>query len=295
MHLFTILKLVRAPAGITAISNILAAATLAVTLTPGGQLSTNVVTLIIASILFYYAGMTLNDCFDYKEDLQERPTRPIPNGDLSLSSAWLLGSGLMLCGLFLAFSFSQMAGYVGLVLSTVIVLYNSIIKEGFLGSICMASCRYFNWILGATFIGLSSLSWQMALPIFFYIVGLTFLSKQETQGENKNAVFVCAFMLLLTALSGLYFVVDVFQLSDTQRYISFALVTLWVGLNLQKLIRVFNDFTPANIQGLIGWMVIGVIPLDALLVALSGNYLVAIIILALLPPCRMLNKYLYVT
>lgn len=291
MSLLTLLKLVRAPAGITAISNIVAAATIA----SQGQLNASLLLLILASVLFYYSGMTLNDCFDYQEDLKERPNRPIPSGELSLTQGWCIGFGLMIGGLLLAFSYSQIAGYVGIALSIVITLYNSIIKEGFIGSICMASCRYVNWILGATFIGLSSQNFLMALPIFFYITGLTFLSKQETHGENKNAVWVCATMLLLTALSGAYFVSNVFILDTMQLYISFALITLWTVLNLKKLIRVFNDFTPENIQNLISWMVIGVIPLDALFVALSGNYIVALFILALLPPCRMLNKYLYVT
>ena len=76
---------------------------------------------------------------------------------------------------------------------------------------------------------------------------------------------------------------------------AFVLIAVWCLLIASKLIKVFKDFTPGNIQQLIGWMVIGVIPLDALLVAASGEYLMSLIILALLPPCRMLNKYLYVT
>jgi 4-hydroxybenzoate polyprenyltransferase len=40
------------------------------------------------------------------------------------------------------------------------------------------------------------------------------------------------------------------------------------------------------------FMVIGVIPLDALLVAMAGHYWFALGIIALLPPTRMLNKRL---
>jgi 4-hydroxybenzoate polyprenyltransferase len=291
MSLLTLLKLVRAPAGITAISNIVAAATIA----SNGQLNASLILLITSSILFYYSGMTLNDCFDFKEDSIERPSRPIPSGELSLKSAWIFGASMMLGGLVLAFLHSQTAGIIGLCLGAVIVLYNGLIKNGFAGSVCMASCRYFNWVLGATFVGLAGQNWLMALPIFFYIIGLTYLSKQETHGENKNAVFFCAFMLLLTALSGLYFVFTVFMLEQWQTYISVALIVVWSVLNVNKLIKVFKEFTPNNIQNLISWMVIGVIPLDALFVALSGHYIIALVILALLPPCRLLNKYLYVT
>jgi hypothetical protein len=102
-------------------------------------------------------------------------------------------------------------------------------------------------------------------------------------------------MIALTTLSAVYLVVEVFTLSTQQQIISALLIAAWFAMMSSKLIKVFKHFQPKNIQQLIGWMVIGVIPLDALLVALSGEYLFSLIILALLPPCRMLNKYLYVT
>lgn len=291
MTALTFLKLIRAPAGFTAISNILAASIIA----SSNQLDSSLILLITASVLFYFSGMALNDCFDYKEDLVERPQRPIPNGDLSLKSAWVIGFTLMFTGLIFAFCYSTTSGYIGLALSTVIILYNGYIKQGLMGSVCMASCRYFNWILGASFVALSINSLSLALPIFFYITGLTFLSKQETHGRDKSAVFFCASMIVLTALSALYLVLDIFMLSEQQQAISAMLIVIWFAMMASKLIKVFKQFEPQNIQQLIGWMVIGVIPLDALLVALSGEYIFSLIILALLPPCRMLNKYLYVT
>jgi 4-hydroxybenzoate polyprenyltransferase len=291
MTALTFLKLIRAPAGFTAISNILAASIIA----SSNQLDSSLILLITASVLFYFSGMALNDCFDYKEDLVERPQRPIPNGDLSLKSAWVIGFTLMFTGLIFAFCYSTTSGYIGLALSTVIILYNGYIKQGLMGSVCMASCRYFNWILGASFVALSVNSLSLALPIFFYITGLTFLSKQETHGRDKSAVFFCASMIVLTALSALYLVLDIFMLSEQQQAISAMLIVIWFAMMASKLIKVFKQFEPQNIQQLIGWMVIGVIPLDALLVALSGEYIFSLIILALLPPCRMLNKYLYVT
>lgn len=291
MTALTFLKLIRAPAGFTAISNILAASIIA----SSNQLDSSLILLITASVLFYFSGMALNDCFDYKEDLVERPQRPIPNGDLSLKSAWVIGFTLMFTGLIFAFCYSTTSGYIGLALSTVIILYNGYIKQGLMGSVCMASCRYFNWILGASFVALSVNSLSLALPIFFYITGLTFLSKQETHGRDKSAVFFCASMIVLTALSALYLVLYIFMLSEQQQAISAMLIVIWFAMMASKLIKVFKQFEPQNIQQLIGWMVIGVIPLDALLVALSGEYIFSLIILALLPPCRMLNKYLYVT
>lgn len=289
--LFTLLKLMRAPAGFTAISNILAAAVIA----SQGNLQANVGLLIVASVFFYFAGMILNDCFDFHEDARERPERPIPSGAISLKTAWGIGLAFIAIGLGLSFSYSLFSGLIGVALTTTIFLYNGFIKEGLLGSMCMASCRYLNWLLGASFIALSAENYVLGLPIFFYITGLTFLSKQETQARNKNSVLFCALMLMFTAFSGLYLVLNVFELTQNQTYIAYGLIALWCTLMLNKLVLIFKAFTPSNIQQLIGFMVIGVIPLDALLVALSGHYVYAFIILALLPPCRLLNKYLYVT
>ncbi|MBU2869436.1 UbiA family prenyltransferase [Colwellia sp. E2M01] len=289
--LLTVLKLMRAPAGITAMSNILAASII----TSQANLRWDVLLLIMASVLFYFAGMILNDCFDYKEDLAERPQRPIPNGDISLKSAWMLGASFILAGLAFSFSYSVVSGVIGIALTTTIFLYNGFIKEGLLGSMCMASCRYLNWLLGASFVALSSESFLLALPIFFYITGLTFLSKQETHARNKNSVVFCGSMLVLTGLASIYLINVVFILSTVELTIAYSLMFIWAMLMLNKLLNVFKAFTPANIQQLIGFMVIGVIPLDALIVALSGEYILSLLILALLPPCRMLNKYLYVT
>lgn len=291
MTVLTFLKLIRAPAGFTAISNILAAAVIA----SSNQLNADLILLITASVLFYFSGMALNDCFDYQEDLAERPQRPIPSGELSLKAAWLIGFTLMSAALVCAFCYSTASGYIGLALASAIILYNGFIKQGLLGSMCMASCRYFNWLLGASFVALSVNSWLFSLPIFFYITGLTLLSKQETHGRDKNAVWFCAIMIALTTISAVYLIVEIFTLSTQQQIIAALLIAAWFAMMASKLIKVFKHFQPQNIQQLIGWMVIGVIPLDALLVALSGEYLFSLIILALLPPCRMLNKYLYVT
>ena len=291
MTFITLLKLVRAPAGFTAVSNILAAAIIATS----GQLSLNTLLLCVASLCFYFAGMALNDCFDYKIDLAERANRPIPQGLISLSQAWLVGFALLGCALVLAFLHSVTTFYVGLILSSCILLYNGVVKDGLAGSIFMASCRYFNWLLGASIAVITLNSFYFALPILFYIIGLTYLSKQEVQATNKNAVFFIAAMLVLCALAMMGLTRYVLSLTVMQSIVSYSLICLWFLLNIQKLVNVFTSFNPENIQKMITWLIIGVIPLDALIVVISGHYLLGFVILALLPPCRLLSKKLAMT
>lgn len=282
------LRLIRAPAGFTALSNILAGSVLM----SQGQLTSEILYLLTASVCFYFAGMSINDCFDYQEDLAHRSSRPIPSGSISMAKAWVIGTGLILSGLAFSFMYSLISGYIGIALTVAIFTYNGLIKEGLMGSFCMASCRYLNWLLGASFVALSAESWLVAVPIFAYITGLTYLSKQETKGDNKQVVWFTAFMLFVTITSCIYLVEVVFKPQSVHYYIALALLTVWSSLILNKLRLVFSQFSPENIQKMIVFMVIGVIPLDALLVALAGHYLFALIILALLPPCRMLNKRL---
>jgi 4-hydroxybenzoate polyprenyltransferase len=291
MTIITLLKLVRAPAGFTAVSNILAAAIIATS----GQLTADIILLCVASVCFYFAGMALNDCFDYKIDLAERANRPIPQGLISISQAWSVGFTLLGCALLFAFMHSITAFYLGLTLSCCILLYNGVIKDGLAGSISMASCRYVNWLLGASIAALTINSYYFALPILFYIIGLTYLSKQEVQATNKNTIFFTAIMLLLTAVAMIWLTTQVLALTVNQSIVAYSLIGIWFALNAFKLASIFKAFTPDNIQKMITWLIIGVIPLDALIVVISGHYILGCVILALLPPCRLLSKKLAMT
>src|SRR5437868_13214814 len=57
--------------------------------------------LIAASAALYTAGMVFNDMFDREIDAKERPFRPIPSGQISLSSASKLGATLLAAGILL--------------------------------------------------------------------------------------------------------------------------------------------------------------------------------------------------
>ena len=73
------IQLLRAPNGITAASNILAAGVII----SGGTAPLTLLWLCLASICIYYAGMVFNDCFDLKEDTADCPQRAIPSGQIS--------------------------------------------------------------------------------------------------------------------------------------------------------------------------------------------------------------------
>jgi hypothetical protein len=102
-------------------------------------------------------------------------------------------------------------------------------------------------------------------------------------------------MLILTAISLLLLVTLLVNHSSNHTYIACILVSIWFVVMSKKLVTIYRDFTPANIQNMIVWLIIGVIPLDALIVTISGHYGYAVLILALLPPCRFFGKRLAMT
>ena len=117
----------------------------------GGMLDIRVLPVIFASLCLYAAGLAMNDLADYKEDLQDRPSRPLPSGRVSVKSAWtavLLLAGLGI-GLLVQFS-GQFAAAVGLTLLIHIALYNFLTKRiPIIGPINMGLCRTLSAALGA--------------------------------------------------------------------------------------------------------------------------------------------------
>jgi 4-hydroxybenzoate polyprenyltransferase len=56
-----------------------------------------------------------------------------------------------------------------------------------------------------------------------------------------------------------------------------------------------KDYAPATIQAAITTLVIGIIPLDAILVMATGQVAAGALILFLVIPSRIIARYLYVT
>ena len=54
--------------------------------------------LLVGGSLMYTAGMILNDAADVRWDRENRKERPIPNGSVSLASAWSVGLAMLLGG-----------------------------------------------------------------------------------------------------------------------------------------------------------------------------------------------------
>ena len=99
--------------------------------------------LLLGSSLIYAGGCTLNDAFDEKFDRKHNPERPLPSGQVSSKTVWLLGFiELGLGGSLLIYGAKCVYLWVLLLIVT-IVAYDYLHKKWAGGFVLMGGCRLF--------------------------------------------------------------------------------------------------------------------------------------------------------
>lgn len=283
----TYLQLARAPALPTAVSNI-AAAHLIVT---GGQVDwTALAILSMASCALLAGGMVLNDCFDYDVDARERPARPLPSGRVAKVTAWSLGLGLLAAGVALAGSAGLRSLAAAAAVVAAILLYDGLLKSTWLGPLVMGSCRYLNWVLGMSIVALAPRAWWLPLPILLYIGAVTLLSRAEAGGTDRRPIVASGAALMLAAIS---FAALVLTGVLTEVWVLLP-AALGLAAAVALVVRSYRYFSPSTVQAGVGTLILGVIPLDALMVLASGIGWGAALLLLMIPS-RLLGRRLYVT
>ncbi len=93
-----------------------------------------VLPVVGCSLLLYAAGMIWNDCADFEEDLQHRPQRPLPSGNVDRKTAFVVGVVLAVAGVTLTLFSGLWAFVVALVLLGLVVSYDWGRGGGYVGS-----------------------------------------------------------------------------------------------------------------------------------------------------------------
>jgi 4-hydroxybenzoate polyprenyltransferase len=172
-------------------TNVLAAAVLAGM--PVGAAA--VVAVAVACSLFYVGGMFLNDAFDREFDARMRPERPIPSGAVSVGEVFGIGYGLLVAGLALVAITARLTvglwtpGLVaGLALGGTIVLYDAWHKENPAAPVLMGLCRVLVYVTTAAALtgGVPAPVSVGAVVLLAYLIGLTYVARQENLGEVRN-------------------------------------------------------------------------------------------------------------
>lgn len=282
-----LLRLIRAPAVFTAISNVLAAHLVA---TAGRIVPYQLEATMAISACLYAAGMIMNDLVDIAEDRRERPERPLPAGTVTLRQAIGLMLAFFALALIIALAAGRMTSLITFVLCALIVAYNALFKATVLGPLVMALCRSGNWLLGLSVSPLSGLSLLLCLPVGLYTYGITKLSRDETTALQRQGLVAITFVLL--AAVGIQAWLIVFRLPHTWPLVLWALAA---GALVWLVVILWRDYAPQRIQQTITYLLLGMIPADALLAWAGAPWWGGLAVLSLWYPSRRLAQAIQIT
>jgi hypothetical protein len=199
-------------------SNVLAGMVMA-----GGALDLRFIPAGLSLSLFYVGGMYLNDAFDRGIDTIERPDRPIPAGKVSAATVFAAGFAMLASGLALlawmgfgspddaswrkAGTVSWPAPASGAVLAAAIVLYDAYHKGNPLSPVLMGFCRVLVYLTAGLLIAcpLPPRLLAGAAVTLCYVIGLTYVAKQETLRRVENIwplVFLAVPILYFLPVAG---------------------------------------------------------------------------------------------
>src|SRR2546430_11653104 len=137
----------------------------------------------------FVGGMFLNDAFDVEFDRQYRMERPIPSGQIPVDEVWRWGFGWLGAGTVILILLSKPTGVLAVLLLVCIVIYDAVHKLVGFSPVLMAACRSFLYLVAASTAvhGVTGLAIWSAFVLAAYIVGLSFLARQESTGGALDA------------------------------------------------------------------------------------------------------------
>ncbi len=255
-------------------TNVLAAAVLAGV--PAASLG--IVACALACSCFYVGGMFLNDAFDREFDARVRPERPIPSGSATAVAVFAGGFALLGAGLVIVWLTARLvlgdatSGVVsGLVLAGAIVLYDAWHKANSAAPVLMGLCRVLVYVTTAAALtgGVPSAVAIGAVVLLAYLIGLTYVARQENLGEVRNMWPLACLALPFLVWIGSAFAGGV----ATVLYVGFL---AWVSFALSHLGWQARVDVPRTVVSLIA----GIALLDGLAVAGAGHASLALLCVA---------------
>lgn len=250
--------------------------------------------LLAASVCLYWSGMIFNDVFDLKQDLAERPGRPIPSGEIPIRSAATLGTILILLGIGIAATVSRSSLIIAVCLALTILAYDAIVKRTVFGPLAMGGCRFFNIMLAASAIGDWQLIWQrpqlqVAAGLGIYVAGLTWFARNEAANSQRPQLTAASLVSLFgVAILAWLPLQHIGAVSPTLIQVALAIIAIVVA---RRLVAAIIKPEPRSIQVAIKTMLLSIVTLDATMIYFStGNVGYALAAVALIIPAIVLSK-----
>jgi 4-hydroxybenzoate polyprenyltransferase len=261
--------------------------------------------ILLAGIALYWGGMILNDVFDIDRDRQERPTRPIAAGHVSLSAATRVGWILLIVGVAIALACGYVPGTVALVLAAMIVAYDGPLKSTPLAPAAMGACRVLSFLLGAS----AALAFDdgVEIPRYIigiaggfgvYIMGITTMARDEATA-GRSPLLATGLVVTIVGIGLLAVSPQIADQpnawhTDVQR--TFPLLVGMIGLPvILRAGRAVLEPTPTNIQNAIRVGILSIIPLAAAMAFLGAGPIWGLAVFALVVPAIALAAKFRVT
>lgn len=278
--LVTLLKLGRVSNLPTVWTNVLAGTVLA----SGTVQSWRFAVVLLAMSLLYVGGMYLNDYFDRAIDAAERPSRPIPAGEISAAAVAAFGFGMLGAGVTLMAATGLAAALSGALLALAIVAYDVFHKGNPGAPVVMGLCRALVYCGAAAAASATVPTGVMiaALALLAYVAGLTYAARQESYDRVGNLwplVLLSAPMLLaLPALAqGAAAALVYVTLAGCAAYAVYLLAMRPV---------------PGAVSRAVGLLIAGICLVDATLLASTGAIVPALAAVLAFPLTLFLQKHI---
>jgi hypothetical protein len=286
-----LVRLVRLPSVVTVPGDVLAGAAWGgAPGAPGGAAR------VASSSMAYLAGMAVNDWADRDEDAIERPTRPIPAGEISAETALSVGVGLSLGALALASVRAHGRNSLGITVPLLLSIwtYDLKAKQTPAGPWTMALARTLDVLVGAGRPEPSALA--PAGVIGAHTLLITLVSREEAGGASRRLATGALAGVALTTTAAATLVGRAGRPGGTvDRALQFGSVAIYASVMTQAGIGALRGGDAASAQRFVGAGVFANMPLQAALLAARGRAAQAVAVLGCWQLGRRLGRKVAVT
>ncbi|MGK6350047.1 UbiA-like protein EboC [Parapedobacter sp. DT-150] len=289
------LQLMRPANVMTAISDVLAGAAIAMLYLGNGSTALSWPTLALLALAtagLYGGGVVFNDVFDAALDAKERPERPIPSGRVPLLHAVYWGTALFAVGVLAAGLIGVVSGGIAIAIVLMCLVYDRWAKHhAVMGPVAMGLCRGLNLLLGISYaIPALEQAWFLAFIPVVYIAGVTTISRGEVHGGKKMPLLLSAGLYALVI--GLIAYFGVFR---GEIGLGLGMLAAFALFIYPPLMRAVKTQDAPDIRKAVKHGVLGLIFMNAAWTAAAGSWPLTLLVLSLFPISIWLSKLFSVT
>lgn len=184
----------------------------------------SVMLLIIATICSIGFGNTINDIYDIDSDRINHPNRPLPQGNISIRSAWIFSLLLLVSALASSFSVSSLHGFATVLPLLLLTIYAFFLKATpIAGNFLVAALVAYTILYGALgAVGFPRLIFPASLAFLLNFSREIIKDLQDSKGDLSRGVITSATLSVPTLKTIIYICSAV--------YLSLLFITIYMKL-----------------------------------------------------------------